>query len=257
MPLPRLLRLLAVFPAILLLFVPATLEAKGKKRATPPAVEFSCFVWQDIPIPELFYRQGQQYLPVKLSPGQRSQPCPIQGADALELFQRSAKAAGKGGSVSAADYDLVGRAPLLNGTKRMLFLIEATKDSGKNSNSHPFRLHGMDDSLEAFPAGSFRFVNLTPDLLRIELAGAILELPGGAQKVVTPEIPESGGFLPVVIKNETGRHLLENRLLAQRTGRELVLIAPPAGGRTDLTVKFLSDSIPASSKSGEKAPSRK
>lgn len=49
-------------------------------------------------------------------------------------------------------------------------------------------------------------------------------------KIVTPVLPEAGGFLPVVIKNEQGLSLLENRFLALRPGRELVIISPPARG---------------------------
>lgn len=251
------LRLLGVLPAILLLGAPVTLPAKEKKPAASPMVEFSCVVLGEIPLSELFYRRGQEYLPIKLSSGQRSQPCTIQEAYTLEILRRSEKAAGKEKSNSFADYELVGLAPLLKGAKRILFLIEPTKESDLEANGLPLQLRGMDDSLEVFPRGAFRFVNLTPDPLRVEMSGATMALPRGAQKVVVPELPKAGEFLPVVIKNEAGRHLFENRLFAQPTEREMVLIIPSADGRADLTVKFLSDPDLATQPSGKQAPSRK
>jgi hypothetical protein len=89
------------------------------------------------------------------------------------------------------------------------------------------------------------------------LAGVTHELPQVTLKVVTPELPEAGGFLPAIIKNEEGRNVLENRFFAQRSGRELVIISPPAEGRTELVMKFLSDTIPASPPSDRKPSHRK
>jgi hypothetical protein len=60
----------------------------------------------------------------------------------------------------------------------------------------------------------------------------------------------------VVIKNEQGLSLFENRFLAQRTGRELVIISPPAEGRTELVIKFLSEIIPVSPPNAKKPTSR-
>jgi hypothetical protein len=244
---------LAAFLAILPLATSSTLEAKEKKSASPETIEFSCVAWDNLPCPELFYRQGNKYLPIKLSPGQRSQSYQLQDAHALELFIQKEKAAGGGKPASSDKYELGGLAPLLEGAKSMLFLIEVRKAS----NGLPLQLRGMDDSLETFPAGSFRFLNLTPDLLRIEFGGATHELPPGEMKVVTPELPAAGGFLPVTIKKEDDRNILENRFFAQRTGRELVVISPPAEGRTEISLKFLSDFIPASPPNGKKAAPRK
>ena len=245
--------LLTVLLTFLSLVIPLTMQAKGKEPGNAGVVEFTCAAWDNLPYPELFYLHGGEHLPLVISAGLRSEVFTLKGAEILELFVRKDKDAGAGTSSAPLEYERVGMAPLMKGVKRMLFLIEAKNDA----NGLPLQILGMDDSAEAFPGGCFRFVNQTPDPLRIELAGATCELPAGALKVVTPEIPAAGGFLPVIIKDVQGRNLLENRLLAQRTGRELVIIHPPAEGRNELMMKFLSETIPVSPTSGKKRASRK
>lgn len=239
-------RLLA---AILPLAIPVMLEADELVSASPEVIEFSCVTWDYRSSPELFYRQGNKYLPIQLSPGQRSQAYFLEGARALELFMQKESPADGGTPASADHYELAGLAPLLEGTKRMLFLIEAKKDS----NGLPLQLRGMDDSVESFPAGSFRFINLTPNSLNIEFGEATHELPEGEAKVMAPDLAATGGFVPVIIKDAEGRKILENRFFAQRTGRELVVISPPAEGRTEMSLRFLSDVIPASPTPRKKA----
>jgi len=123
--------LLPAFLAILLPATPGMLEAK--EPASPGILEFSCVAWDHLPCAELFYRQGNKFLPIKLSPGQRSQFYPLKDAE--------------------------------------------------------------------------------------------------------------------------GRNILENRFFAQPTGRELVVISPPAEGQTEMSLKFLSDIIPASPTPRKKASS--
>jgi len=90
----------------------------------------------------------------------------------------------------------------------------------------PLQLSAMDDSLESFQTGSYRFLNRTPDLLQINFGGATHEFPPGELKIVTPVLPEAGGFIHVAMKNEQRFSLFANRFLAQRNGRELVIISP-------------------------------
>jgi len=247
-------RLLSVLVAILPLATPDLLQAGEKEAADPQTIDFSCVAMGNLPFPELFYRGGKEYLPIKLSSGQRSQVYRLQDANALELFVQNEKAADDGKSASSDSYKLVGLAPLLEGAVRMLFLIEPANESDKNSSGLPLQIRGLDDSLETFPAGSFRFINLTPDLLRIEFGGATHDLSGGDEKVLSSNISATGGFLPVIIKNEEGRTVLENRLFGQSNGRELVILSPPDEGRKGLKVTFLSDIIPASPSPGKKSP---
>jgi hypothetical protein len=245
--------LLRLFFALFSFALPFALQAKEKSPGHAGSIQFSCAVWDTLPNPALFYHHGGEYLPIELSAGQRSKAYPLKGVEALELFIRKATVAGAAESSAAVEYERVGTAPLLPDVKRILFLIESKKDA----NGLPLRVLGIDDSLEIFPAGSYRFFNQTPGLLRIDFGGATHDLPPDEWKIVTPVLPEAGGFLPVVIKNEQGLSLLENRFLAQRTGRELVIISPPAEGRTELVIKFLSEIVPVSAPNAKKPTSRK
>lgn len=245
--------LLAIFLGILPFALPASLQAKDRDSAPAAAINFTCAAWGVLPYPELFYHRGGEYLPVELSAGQRSKVYPLKGAEVFELFSRKETVAGAGESSATPEYERVGTTTLPVGATRMLFLIDAKKDA----NGLPLQLLAMDDSLETFPAGSYRFFNQTPELLRIDFGGATHDLPPSELKIVRPVLTEAGGFLPVVIKNEQGRSLLENRFQAQRTGRELVIISPPAEGRTELAIKFLSELIPDSPPNAKKPTSRK
>jgi hypothetical protein len=242
--------LLQLLFALFSFALPLALQAKDESPGHSGSIQFSCAVWEKPPYPELFYHHGGEYLPIEISVGQRSKAYPLNGVEALELFIRKKMPAGAAEPSAAVEYERVGKAPLLPDVKRMLFLIEAKKDA----NGLPLRVLGIDDSLEIFPAGSYRFFNQTPDLLRIKFGGATHDLPQGALKVVTPELPEAGGFLPVIIRDEQGRILLESRFLAQRTGRELVIIGPPAEGGTGIAIRFLSEIIPPSPPSTQEPP---
>jgi hypothetical protein len=249
--------LLRLLCALFSCALPVTLQAKEKNPGHSGSIQFSCATWDTLPNQELFYQHGGEYLPIELSVGQRSKAYPLKGVEALELFIRKATVAGAAESNAAVEYERVGTAPLLPDAKRMLFLIDAKKDAKKDAKSLPLRVLGIDDSLEIFPAGSYRFFNQTPGLLRIDFGGATHDFPPGELKIVTPVLPEAGGFLPVVIKNEQGLSLLENRFLAQRTGRELVIISPPAEGRTGIAIQSLSEIIPVSPPNVKKPTSRK
>ena len=240
--------LLRLLFALFSFALPVSLQAKEKSPGHSGSIQFSCVALEKLAYPELFYHHHGEYLPIEISVGQRSKAYPLKGDEALEWFIRKKMPAGAAESNAAVEYERIGTAPLLPDVKRILFLLDAKKDV----NGLPLRVLGIDDSLEIFPAGCYRFFNQTPDLLRIEFGGATHDLPPGALKVVTPELPEAGGFLPVIIRDEQGRILLENRFLAQRTVRELVIIGPPAEGRTEIAIQSLSEIIPAGSPSTQK-----
>lgn len=198
--------------------------------------EFSCLVWEPLALSELYYRKGAEFLPLKLTPGCRSPKYVIKGTSSLELhFQRE-------GPEGQSEYRLVGLAPRIDHSDRVLFIIEEIEDS----HGLPLQLIAFDDSLEAFPAGSFRFVNETPDSLRIVFGGESSELAVASSIVVPSAVGKSGGFLPVAIQDKLGSALLETRLFCQANGRQIAFIRPPknAGGR--LRVTYLSELLAGS-----------
>lgn len=197
-------------------------------------VQFSCVVWKDLPYPALFFRQGTEFLPLTLLPRQRSQMYSLQGQEALELYIAKDQASGK------PTHELVGRAALPQQAKQMLFMIQESANGGKL----PLTVFGMDDSLDAFPVGSFRFLNFTNLPLQVEFGGATNKLSPQAIQVVQPEIPKLGGFLPFMIKDSEGRIGFQTRLFGQPMGRKMVLIVPPTKAGEKLAVLFLPQIIP-------------
>lgn len=219
--------------AVLLLAAsPALLNAQAE--TAKPAVEFSCLVWDPLPFSEVFYLDGKSYLPLEFSPGNRSKLYPLKGASSLELY---VKQVGADGAVS---YKLVGKSPLVVGTRRMLFVIELAQQSA----GLPLTIFGMDDSLDKFPPGTFKFLNLFKSALQVQFGGQTTPLPPGEVRVVKSNVPELGGFLPFMLGDAQGKIIFQTRLFGQPAGRELVFIGPPAKPNGPPRLKFLPQIIP-------------
>lgn len=198
------------------------------------AVEFSCLVWDSLALPEVFYRDGKSYFPLKFSLGNRSQLYPLEENTDLELYVQEVGADG------VETYKLVGRAPLVAGTRRMLFIV----DPAPKPADLPLVIFGVDDGLDVFPPGTFRFANFTAALLQVKFSGQTTKLPAREISVVKSNAPKDGGFLPFVIGDANGKVVFETRLFAQPSGRDMVFISPPAKPGGPPRVKFLTQIIP-------------
>jgi hypothetical protein len=227
----RFVQFLIAAGVLLLSVCPVLLRAQPATAKS--AVDFSCVVWETLPISAVFYRDGKTYLPLELSPGNRSPLYPLKEGTDLELYEKEVGADG------AVTYKLVGKTPLVGGTRRMLFLI----DPASNSGGLLLRLFGVDDSLDVFPPGAFRFVNFTTVTMQVKFGGQITKLPAGEISVVKSNVPASGGFLPFLIGDANGKVVFETRLFGQPTGRDMVFIAPPAKPGERVLVKLLPQLI--------------
>lgn len=197
-------------------------------------VEFSCLVWDSLATPEIFYRDGKSYFPLTFSPGNRSQLYPLKESMDLELYVKEV------GEDGVATYKLVGKAPLVGGTRRMLFIIDPAPEAA----DLPLVIFGFDDSLDVFPPGTFRFANFTAALLQVKFGGQTTKLPARELSVVKSNAPKNGGFLPFVIGDASGKVVFETRLFGQPSGRDMVFIGPPAKPGGPPRVKFLTQIIP-------------
>jgi hypothetical protein len=121
----------------------------------------------------------------------------------------------------------------------MLFLV----DPVPNATGLPLRLFGVNDALDVFPPGTFRFFNFSTAELRVKFAGQATRLPAGAMSLVKSNVAENGGFIPFLIGDPQGEVVFETRLFSQPTGRDMVFIGAPAqpGGR--VLVKVLPQLI--------------
>ena len=227
---PSLLRLLF---ALFSFALPVALQAKDESPGHSGSIQFSCAVWEKLSYPELFYRDGKSYLPLEFFPGNRSQLYPLKDGNALELYE---KVTTEDGEVT---YQLVGKAPLVAGARRMLFLV----DPVANASRLPLKLYGVNDALDVFPPGTMRFFNFSPTELQVKFAGQVSKLTAGGMSLVKSNVSEKGGFIPFLIGDPKGAVVFETRLFSQPTGRDMVFISPPAqpGGR--VLVKVLPQLI--------------
>jgi len=218
-------RFLLAACALLLATYPAPLHAQASGK---PIGEFCCVVLDPLPMTAVFYRDGKNYLPLEFSPGSRSQRYPLKEAGPLELYE---KAVGKDGELI---YKLVGKAPLVAGARRMLFLV----DHVANPSGLPLRLYGVNDALDVFPPGTIRFFNFSTAALQVKFGEQVSKLPAGEISVVKSNVSENGGFIPFLIGDPKGEVVFETRLFSQPTGRDMVFIGAPAqpGGRVPVKV---------------------
>lgn len=205
-----------IFSFFLLMPEYAQAQKSGK------SLEFSCVIWNNLSYPQIFYRQGEKFIPLKLSPSNRSKLYPLKGTSVLELYipdETEEKTA----------YKLVGKKSIAEGMKRMLFFITERSIEGKL----PLGVSGVDDSLLAFPRGACRFMNLTGVPLAVTFAGRTSKIKPKEMTVVKSRVSSEGGLLPFIIKNRAGKNLYENRFFAQDIGRDMIFILPPKrkGGR--------------------------
>jgi len=220
-----------VFLLILVAIVP---PVRAQTPQASSSLKFSCVIWNNLSYPTILYRQQNTYLPITLYPQNRSMQYPLAGEKNLNLYIPQVQPDGKPG------YRLMGTAPVIPGVKRMLFIIEEKNDAS----GLPLSLFGLDDSLDTFPAGAFRFFNFTDLPLQISFGGTTTALVPKAITVVPSEVSPSGGFVPLVIQNKAGKIVFQTRAFGEPTGREMVFVEPPTGPMGAYSVKFITELLP-------------
>ncbi|WPJ96277.1 hypothetical protein SH580_00995 [Coraliomargarita algicola] len=195
--------------------------------------EFSLYAWDTLPHSQLYYQSGNTMSELKVNPGRRSKSYPL-SMGKLQLFVLTKDPEGKD------DYKLVGEASMMEGAKKMLFVVVANK----RASGLPLTMFGINDSLDVFPAGSFRFMNFTSVPMEGHFNGETFRLKPGKTTVVESKKESSGGFLPFYIRTMDGVMLYESRLLGQPAGREIVFITPPTNDSGRVNIRFLPQSLP-------------
>jgi hypothetical protein len=217
-----------------LLWAADTLPLSAQSAASAASLKFSCAVWEPLPISPIYYRDGKSYLSLEFSPGSRSKLYPLKVGNALELYK---KVTAEDGEIT---YQLVGKAPWIAGARRMLFLV----DPVANASRLPLKLFGVNDALDVFPPGTFRFFNFSNTTLEVKFGGQVSQLTKGESTVVKSNVSDQGGLLPILMADTNNRIIFENRLFAQPDFREMVFIGNPATPNGTPKVKFLTQVIP-------------
>ncbi len=136
-------------------------------------------------------------------------------------------------------YDLLATAsvPL---ARKVLFVVIPFGDDEKFPD---YKVVAMDDSLETFPPGTFRFANFSPQSLVVKCGETTAKIPASEMTVIRAEKSPNGGFVPFVIGNARGKMIFGTRIFGQPSGRELVFISPPKKRGRPPRVKFISQLI--------------
>lgn len=201
-------------------------EIKGK--------QFTCMYWNGMPSEELFYKQGETFLPMEFTLSKRSKPHALKDGDVFSIHRKLKTTDGE-----AEQYQIVGQAPMITGTNRILFIIfEMKKESGLK-----LRIMAIDDSVQAFPVGTYRFVNFCNAPLVAKFDKATRKIPAGKITLMKPNVPTDGGYLPFFLGNSKGKVIYENRFYVQPRGRKIVFIGLPRAEGQLPQVRFLSQII--------------
>lgn len=213
--------------------------AHAQQQEKKQGIQFSCMLWNG-PLPEkIYYQDGQEYHEVIPFTGSRSLPHWLATSKDFRLFTMSEAE----GEDEEPVYTLVGQTALLPGVQRILFILFPTKDDA--SEALKIRTLALDDSVEGFPPGSFRFANFSTSNLLVKFAGVVKKVPSKEITLMKSGIGKEGGLVPFLIGSEDGRKVFETRLFAQAHGREIVFIGPPKPGGRLPSVRFLSQLLPA------------
>lgn len=229
MPVRRLFLVLLI--ALLGSAVGTAQEPSGKKRKPT----FSVLYWEGRPSEELFYRKGESKIPLDFANAARSKEHELPAAPSFELFRFLPEA-----EEGQPPFEVVASAAIPTGARKVMFLVIPFKREGALT----YRIVAMDDSLNAFPRGSFRFANFTPEPLLVSFDGKGRKIPSREIVVMSPKLRADGGFLPFLIGNTKGETLFGTRLFGQPDGRELVFITPPLKKDGMPRVKFISQLVP-------------
>jgi hypothetical protein len=211
----------------------------AQQQEKKKGVQFSCMLWEG-PLPQkVYYQDGEDYREVVPYTSSRSLPHWLEKSKEFRLFTMTQPKA-NGGNEQEPVYTLVGQSKLIPGISPILFILIPSQ----GEEGFKIRIMALDDSLEGFPAGSFRFANFSAADLMVKFAGAIKEIPAREMTIIKSRIGKNGGMVPFLIGNQNGENVFETRLFAQASGREIVFIGPPkeAGGLP--SVRFLPQLLP-------------
>ena len=195
-------------------------------------VSFTAIALTQIPYEKVYYRHGEEFIEIQWRNGMRTFPYSLSKAKALEVF------------IDHDDpenpYKLVGKAPLVSGTNKMLYFFahNATPQEGQL----PVSLYGIDDSERAFPESSYRFINFcsVPLVIDFDKKSRFLVKPG-KPTVKKLNLTKAGAFTPFVVRDSKGKILGGTRLFSHANNREMVLIFQPKKGSKRMDIRYFSD----------------
>ena len=226
---------------VLLLLVGSLLcgQVQAQEQEEKKGIQFSCMLWNG-PLPEkIYYQDGEDYREVVPYTSSRSLPHWLEKSKEFRLFTRKEVEQTEEKEVDFV-YTLIGQSKLMGNVSPVLFILFPSM----GEKGLQIRILALDDSLNGFPAGSFRFANFSTSELFVKFAGAVKKIPSKEITLMKSGIGKEGGMVPFLIGDGEGNKVFETRLFAQASGREIVFIGPPKEEGGLPSVRFLPQLLP-------------
>ncbi len=163
---------------------------------------------------DLYYLNGKEVHKIEFKTRKRSQTYPTKLGKPLQLFIRNTAPDAENPFILVAQSKSIIRTP------RTLFFIKPAK----KGSDLPLELEALNDGLDEFPKGAFRYINLTKASLVIECGGVEAVLPAYGDTVVKPNIPKNAGSMPIIVKTKKGQRILGGQTYGIPGDRKMILI---------------------------------
>lgn len=216
-----------IFVLLVLVLTSVSGQSKSKGRL------FSCFVWDDLGVGQVFYADGREQKELSFTGKRRSEYYPMPVGETFRLFTQKVVE----GEVV---YEVIGETLINTSSKRLLLIIVRNPDSESDPGALPLRIAVLDDSISSFPGGSTKFINLTSKPLTAEINGTKAVVESHGAKLLRPSIPENGGFVPLFIRYGEMR-LYQTRIFCQEGERRIIFMRanPEKDPRRPVLIDFL------------------
>ena len=198
-------------------------------------VQFTCMLWEGQLEQEIYYRDGESYLPIKLREGRRSAVYKLVKSKKFSLYIES-----KSANDGQDPYQLIGESSLIAGTGRLLFLLFPREGSPE------LRVMANDDSLKGFPDGSLRLINFGKDPLLVKFSDKVKKLPAKGMVDITPNLEGKGGLVPLLIATQKRQHIFNSRAFLRPGNRAIAYIFPSSKSESGYRVRLMSQLVPRS-----------
>jgi len=217
-----------IFLVITLLFTQLSYSQDTKKGVR----YFTLAVFEKVIDQQVYYRDGEELIPIKFKTGRRSEIYKLKGDHGLELFVKEMDSEGK------PTNKLIGKPRREVGYKNSLFLIDKSSKKGE------LRVFESNDGITDFPAGSFRFLNLTTQKIGIKLDGSPKVIKAGGTLTFPVKDPKNKSFVSMSLYSTRGDLLVGSRMYCQATAREFIIIYPPRHGKQKIKLNYLNQLLP-------------
>lgn len=178
--------------------------------------EFSCLRLDTLPEGEIYYKSAEGMKLIVNLPKRRSEAKPLKGSDSFRIFM---KVEAEDGSFT---YKVIGESKIPQETKTVLFILSAAEKGSKL----PVRMIALDDSLKAFPKGTFRFANFTDEKFGIKFGELKRVIKPNALTLMKVSMHRTGGFMQMTMYGMDGEPLYGKKIFGQPNNRGIVFIMP-------------------------------